>query len=176
VLTGKLVGTVGVTRSNASARSDLALDFGGTGELTNLQARVPLDPAIAAALPANYRGDVMLDFKRIGIAKGRLTALKGTASARNLRQVGSRPMAFGNYDVTFDATAAADGSLTGNLTDRGGPLAVLGTIRITPEPGYEVNGTVTARADAAQSLKRQIEFLGLPDPSGARSFSVAGTL
>ncbi len=175
-LTGRLVGQVSIARRDAAATADVSVSLGGDGELTNLKARLPIDPSLAAAIPANYRGDVLLDFARVAFAKQRLTTLKGVASVRGLRQVGAQPMNLGSYDATFDSTAAQDGSLTGTLADRGGPLALAGTIKITSEPGYELNGTVTARAEAAPGLRRQIEFLGMPDASGARPFSVAGTL
>jgi hypothetical protein len=63
----------------------------------------------------------------------------------------------------------------GDLTDLGGPLAVRGTLRLTNQPGYVLEGQVAARADAAPELVSNLQFLGTPDASGRRPFSIAGT-
>jgi hypothetical protein len=57
----------------------------------------------------------------------------------------------------------------------GGPLAVAGTLRMTPEPGFVLEGTVASRANATPELARQLQMLGAPDAQGRRSFSIANT-
>jgi hypothetical protein len=59
--------------------------------------------------------------------------------------------------------------------DLGGPLALAGTLRMTPEPGFVVDGTVAARPTASPNLVRQLQMLGAPDAQGRRSFSIANT-
>jgi hypothetical protein len=175
-LTGRVVGDVAVTRVNAAVTATLALAFSGDGELTNFKARLPLEPGLAPGVPNNLSGEITLDFQRIVMTQRWPTELRGLASARNLSRLDGGGFALGNYDLKFDGVAAEDGSHTGQLADRGGPLAVRGTIKLTREPGYEVTGTVAARAEAAASLRRQLELLGAPNARGEREFSVAGAL
>ena len=64
----------------------------------------------------------------------------------------------------------------GQLRDLGsGPLAVEGTVRLTPEPGFDLEGLVTARPTASPELAQDIQFLGSPDARGRRPFSLAAT-
>ncbi len=174
-LTGKLVGEVSVTRANAAVKSNLAMSFAGDGELLNLQARLPLDPAVMPQLPPYLRGDVALDFQKIVLQQAWPTELRGTVSARDLRRTDGAQFQLGNYDLVFDGVAQPDGALQGQLQDRGGPLAVRGTLQLTREPGYEISGLVAARAEAPAQLRQQLEFLGAPNAAGEREFSLAGT-
>jgi hypothetical protein len=48
-------------------------------------------------------------------------------------------------------------------------------VQYTAQGGYEINGTVMARADATPELSRAIEALGAVDAAGRRPFSLAGT-
>ena len=57
----------------------------------------------------------------------------------------------------------------------GGPVGVTGTLTLTGEPGYVIDGLVTVRADTAPALAAQIAILGTPDSEGRRPFSIAGT-
>lgn len=173
-LTGKVVGDVAVTRADAAIQSSVALSFAGAGELTNLRARLPLDPATLPQLPAYLRGDVSLDFQKAVIADAWPQELRGTISARELRRTDGAQFRLGSYDLVFDGAVQPDGSLLGQLQDRGGPLAVRGTLKLTREPGYEVSGLVSARAEAPPQLRQQLEFLGAPNAAGEREFSLAG--
>ena len=80
-------------------------------------------------------------------------------------------VALGGYELKFAGDAAADGKLTGQLRDTGGPLDVAGTLTLTPAPGYLLSGTVATRPEASPTLVRQIAFLGSPDAAGRRSFA-----
>jgi hypothetical protein len=48
-------------------------------------------------------------------------------------------------------------------------------VRLTHQPGYVLEGLVAPRADAAPELVGNLQFLGSPDASGRRPFSIAGT-
>ncbi|MGH8286318.1 MAG: type II secretion system protein N, partial [Steroidobacteraceae bacterium] len=56
-----------------------------------------------------------------------------------------------------------------------GPLNVTGSLRLTREPGFVLDGLVAARPDASPELARQLQYLGAPDAGGRRPFSIAGT-
>jgi Type II secretion system (T2SS), protein N len=176
LLTGRVVGDIALTRGTLGATGTVALSFAGDGEVLNLKATVPLDPAVVPGIPNYLVGTVQADLAKIAIEQRKLKELRGLVAVRDLRRTDGARFALGNYDVTFENAPLPDGSIEGKLVDRGGPLAVSGTIKLTPEPGYEVSGVVTARGDAPQSLRRQLEFLGPADAAGARQFSLAGTM
>jgi hypothetical protein len=176
LLTGRIAGDIAVARGTSVANATVSLSFSGDGEIENLKATVPIDPAVVPGVPNYLLGTVQADLATIAIDQRKLKDLRGTIAVRDLRRTDGARFALGNYDVTFQNAPLADGSIEGKLVDRGGPLAVNGTIKLTPEPGYEVSGVVTARGEAPESLRRQLEFLGPADAAGARQFSLAGTM
>ena len=64
--TGRLAGDVDVRGSAFNARADLDLNLNGTGELRNVTARFPLDPAFVAQFPRDQRGNIVVDLEARG--------------------------------------------------------------------------------------------------------------
>ena len=78
---------------------------------------------------------------------------------------------WGSYSVTFPPPTA--GVPVGQLKDLGtGPLAVEGSMKLTPEPGFDLQGLVAARPSASADLVQNLRFLGSPDAQGRRPFSL----
>ena len=175
-LGGKLRGDVDIRGGTLTAQADIETSFRGVGELRNVVARLPLDPALFADLPADRRGNVSADLKRIVIGDGMaLRQIEGTLALSDLRQVGARPLELGSYQLTFDGTTRTDGSFVGALRDTGGPFAVVGTLTFTPPNSYLVSGAITGRTAQAESLVREIALGAAPDASGRTAFSFEGT-
>jgi len=175
-LAGRLAGDVDVRGGALSARADLDFKFNGAGELRNVTARFPLDPAFVAQFPRDQRGNIVADLKRVAItAASELTQLQGTVELHELHQVGANPMALGSYRVTFDGATQADGTSVGQLRDIGGPFAVEATLTLTPPNGYLVQGFMTGRSADAERLVRDITLAVPPDASGRSAFSFEGT-
>jgi hypothetical protein len=173
---GRLRGDVDVRGSALSARADVDTRYSGAGELRNVVARFPLDPAFIAELPADKRGTIAIDLKRIVIGDARtLRQVEGTVDLADLRQVGPRPLALGSYRLTFDGVAQPDGTLTGKLRDTGGPFAIDGTLKFTPPGVYLVSGFITGRTAQAETLVREISLGTRPDASGRTRFSFEGS-
>ena len=174
--TGSLAGDVDVRGGGLSARADLDVKFNGSGELRNLTANVPLDPAVSAQFPRTQRGMVVADLKRVVLSGGAaLKSLQGTLELRDLRQVGANPLTLGSYQLNFDGAAEANGTLIGQLRDLGGPFAVAGTVTLTPPNSYLVQGFITGRSADAERLVREITLGAPPDASGRSAFSFEGT-
>jgi len=54
----------------------------------------------------------------------------------------------------------ANGALTGHLSDDGGPLALQGTITVSPQQHTGMlSATIQARADAGGELRKELENL-----------------
>jgi hypothetical protein len=148
--------------------------FGRVGA-RNLVVEIELGPGGLAQLPANLRGRARAQLDELQWRDGRLAALRGRVTARDLVQDGNPPLPLGDYDVVFEQAPEPNGDIVGRLKDAGGPLEVTGTLRLTSPPGYLLDGTVAPRADAAPVLVRQLAFLGTPDAAGRRPFSVEAT-
>lgn len=172
----RLDGDIDVRGTAMNARADLDLGFNGTGELRNVTARFPLDPAFIAQLPRNQRGQLSADLKRVVLSSGTsVSSLLGTLELRDFRQVGARPLELGSYQVTFDGAAQTNGTVVGQLRDLGGPFAVTGTVTLSAPNSYLVEGFITGRTADAERLVSEITLGSPPDASGRSAFSFEGS-
>jgi general secretion pathway protein N len=170
LLTGALAAHVTLLHGPASVRGDAALGFGQRLTLRNLTADLPLDHRALPQLPRGLSGTLHVDLALARIEKGAVTALQGRLEAHDLVDTHAHTTPLGSYALTFPGQ-----DLTGQIEDLGGPLAVSGTVRITPGPGYTVEGLVAARPAAQPELVNDLLYLGSPDAQGRRPFSMAGT-
>jgi hypothetical protein len=174
--TGRVSGDVEVRGNALGARADLDLGLDGSGELRNVTARFPLDPAFITKFPRDQRGTVVADFKRIVLATGpAIGSLQGTLELRDFRQVGANPLELGSYQLTFDGAPATDGNVVGQLRDLGGPFMVSGTVTLSEPSTYVVQGFITGRTAGAERLVREITLGAPPDASGRSEFSFEGS-
>ena len=141
----------------------------------DLQAQVALDAGLVPLFPNDWDGSLLLALDTLDIADGRLARLHGTIEASSLAQR-SPPMPIGSYQLRFDAPPQSDGTISGALSDRGGPLAVSGTLQVRKGGQYELAGNVATRPEATAELSKAVQFLGAADAQGRRSFSLSGTL
>jgi len=171
LLAGKLAAHVDLEHPPAtSAQGDVEVGLGGTIVARNLTASLPLDPRVLPGVPPTLSGTVHLQLALAKIKRnGVVSTIKGRIEADDLVDRSGYVTPLGNFAVTFP------GGTTGDVQDAGGPLAVTGTIVLTPQPGYELSGYVTPRPSATQPLLNAIEILGTPDAQGRRPFGMSGT-
>jgi general secretion pathway protein N len=171
LLAGKLAGHVTLTGA-ASAAADVEVGFGQRITARNLVVEAPLDPRLMPGVPPGLHGRAHADLAQVQLTRGVITQLKGRIEVHDVEESTGNRTPLGSYAVTFPG---GSGTPTGTLRDLDGPLAVEGTLRLTPQPGFELEGLVAARHDAPQELVNNIRFLGSPDASGRRPFSLSGT-
>jgi general secretion pathway protein N len=173
---GKLAGYVEVMRGPNFARGDIeASTSGSTITARNFQADMPLDPTLFSQLPRDLSGVVRANLQSIHIEKGTILSVQGLVEAHDLVQTsGGQRLALGDYSLTFPA-ADASKEPVGQLQSLTGPLKVEGTLRLTREPGFVLEGLVAAGPDASPQLAKELTYLGAPDAQGRRPFSVAAT-
>jgi hypothetical protein len=174
LLVGRLAAHVELTQAGDFVNADVEASIGGRLFARDVHASVHLNPALVPQLPAGLRGVVRADLARVEVTHGRLAALSGRIEAHDLAQTGATTVELGSYALAFTG-AAPHAALAGELNDLGGPLALTGTLRVTPEPGFVVDGKVAARPTASANLVQQLQMLGAPDAQGRRSFSIANT-
>jgi general secretion pathway protein N len=174
LLLGHLELTVQSADVRAPATATLSLGLGGHHTVRDLRADMPIDTGFLPLFPAGWSGRLQLALTRLEFSAGRLAAIHGTVTASSLAQI--RPaMPFGSYELRFPDTSRADGAISGELRDVGGPLAVAGTLTIRNGSEYVLSGSAAARADANAELAKAVEFLGPPDAQGRREYSLAGS-
>jgi hypothetical protein len=173
LLTGTLAAHVVLAHGPVAGSADVARALGGGIELRNLIADLPLDPRQIPRLPPRLHGTVHTDLALARIEHGAITELKGRIEAHDLTQAVGRLTPLGSYAVTFPGGGSEP---LGALVDLGGPLAVQGTLRLTRQPGYVLEGQVAPRDGAPPELIGNLQLLGTPDGLGRRPFSIAGTL
>jgi hypothetical protein len=174
LLAGKLAAHVDLEHpTETSAQGDVEIGLGGAIVARHLTAALPLDPKVIPAVPPTLSGSLRLDLALARITKrGVVTDLQGRIEAHDLVDHSGYVTPLGNFALTFPG---GDSPPTGSLQDLGGPLAVTGTLTLTPQPGYELSGYVTPRASASQALVNAIEILGSADAQGRRQFGMSGT-
>jgi general secretion pathway protein N len=170
----KLAVHVQLTQARADARGELEFARGQVLQARDLHASFDLNPALIPVLPANVTGHASADLAYLEMRAGRLVDLRGRIEVHELAQHEGADTSLGSYALIFGDHAPGV-ALLGELHDLGGPLSLEGTLRMTPEPGFVVDGKVAVRAGAAPELARQLQILGPPDAQGRRSFSIANT-
>ena len=141
----------------------------------HLKARMsllPLDPKLIPGVPPNLHGRAHAELALLTIQRGIITDLKGRIEAHDLEDRSGANTPLGSYVVIFPG---GGNEPVGKLHDLDGPLALEGTLRLTRQPGFELEGLIAARRGAPPELVNNIQWLGSPDASGRRPFSLSGT-
>ncbi|MCW5573572.1 MAG: type II secretion system protein N [Steroidobacteraceae bacterium] len=171
LLSGGLAADVDARQLGDVLSGRIELRAGGRIVARDLDARLTLGGGLLGSNQMGLRGTLHARLGQLALSGRVVDDIAGTVTVQDLVQGSGRATALGNYEITFTADAPRRGA----LRDVGGPLGVTGTLTLTDEPGYVVEGLVAPRADAPEVLVRQISFLGTPDAHGQRPFSVAGT-
>lgn len=178
LLAGKLNVDVVLTRPTGTAHANVEVGLDKVIFARNIKADCPLDQQMVADLPPNLkglRGRLHADLAEVRVAGRTIKSIQGVVEAHDLTDTeGNTVQRWGSYSLSFPPSSGGDP--VGRLRDLGGgPLAVEGTLRLTPEPGFDLEGLVAVRPTASPELARDIQFLGSPDPQGRRPFSLAAT-
>jgi len=172
LLAGRLAAHLTLSHGPADAAADVEVTFGQRLTARNVIADLPLDPALLPSVPANLHGRAHVDLALAQVQRGVIRQLQGRIEARNLEERSGNNTALGSYSVSFPG---GSGDPVGTLRDLEGPLALEGTLRLTPAPGFELEGVIAARRGAPPELVNSLRFLGSPDATGRRPFSLSGT-
>ncbi|MBS0376997.1 MAG: type II secretion system protein N [Proteobacteria bacterium] len=174
LFTGHLAAGVSLGSGAIHGSGALAVSFGGTVTVSDARADFPLDPKLLPAIPAGMTGSAHLDLRQLVLRKGAIEHLEGRLEVHDLTSHEGKVTPLGSYAVTFPPGASGDP--VGELKDLGGPLSLEGTLRLTRTGQFDVQGLISARPEASPELVSNLRFLGSPDPSGRRQFSMQGSL
>jgi general secretion pathway protein N len=169
---GKLAAHVTLTEGAGNATADVELGLGELVTARHVLADFPLDPKLVPGLPPALQGHAHVDLTLLQIQRGIVTQLQGRIEAHDLQERSGVNTPLGSYVATFPG---GSGDPIGEIRDLDGPLALQGKLRLTRQPGFELEGLIAARSGAPPELVNNLRFLGSPDASGRRTFSLSGT-
>lgn len=121
---------------------------------------------VAPLLPANpVRVGGTLDIKlaELILDSDGVERVRGTVDWKGGTVLAPQPVTLGDFSVTF---ADTEQGVEAQFRDGGGPLEAKGTLRLTPDGGYELKGALAARNSAPPELNQALQFLGRPGPDG----------
>ena len=175
LLRGRLELQLDLTNQGSYVRGVLGMGLGGALHGRNVTLDLPLSSTLVSSLPAGAHARLSGKLSRFDWNGKFLESLEGEVDILDF--VGSQGQAFGSYQALFapDANAGAAATPTGVVHDMGGPLALDATLQLTRDPGYLLQGQVAARPSAPEELADQLRYLGSPDASVRRPFSLSGT-
>src|SRR5688572_8179474 len=148
LFTGKLAADVRVTRSDGFAQGSIAAAPGGQITLRAFNASLPVGALPPNVVRGGWTGTLNLKLAELALDNAWPVALNGTVEVTDLVGPANRPAALGSYKVIFPEGAAKGDTLTGTLTDTGGPLAVNGTVQLNKGRSYLVSGMIATRPNA----------------------------
>ncbi|HKQ16655.1 MAG TPA: type II secretion system protein N [Steroidobacteraceae bacterium] len=175
LFTGKLGADVKVARTDGFAQGSVAAGAGGI-TLRKFNASLPIGALPPNIVRGGWTGTLNLKLAELALDNAWPVTLSGTIEVADLVGPANRPAALGGYKVVFPEGAAKSDTLTGTLTDTGGPLAVNGTVQLKKDRSYLVSGLIATRPNAPSDMARTLEILGEPDAQGRRQFSIEGTM
>jgi general secretion pathway protein N len=177
LFTGKLGADVKVTRTDGFAQGHIAASPSRI-TLRGFNASLPVSALPPNVIRGGWTGTLNLKLAELAVADSWPVAATGTIEVSDLVGPANRPAPMGSYKVVFPAegTAAGGDTLTGALTDNGGPFAVNGTVQLNKNRSYLVSGLIATRPGAPSDITRTLEILGEPDEQGRRQFSIEGTM
>ncbi len=166
----RLDAEIRVTGANLNLTTAASVRRNGDASFSDLKLNMALPTALAPRLPADLSGALSADLATLRIESGWVRAISGRIELRKLFSGGPEPAPLGNFEVKF-SDPPTDGKLLGQVRDLGGPLQVEGSITLQPTPGYLLQGTVAARAEANEALRKQLAQLGTPDAAQRYRFA-----
>lgn len=176
LFTAKLVADFELTRVDGHARGRLSASPGGRLRFENLDGSLPLSALPGGIIPPGWTGTLRLNLAQLTIEDAWPTGAEGTVDALAVTGPPGRPTNLGNYRISFPAQPSSQQSLTGALTDIGGPLQVTGTLQLKEDRSYVIDGLIATRPDAPAGVASTLQYLGPADAQGRRPFSLAGSL
>jgi len=180
LLTGRFGGDFKTRWAGGFIEGTGGISLTGTISLQNLRGSFDIAPVSRAFGTPQIGGIANVRFSEVEIVDNWPRRLVGDGELRNLSSPlmgrGEAQM-IGNVGFAFDTGTETDrDTITGRLRDTGGPLELNGTLLLTPPGNYELKSRVKPRPDAPAALRRNLQFLGAPEPDGTHLFQLAGSV
>jgi hypothetical protein len=156
-------------RGDASGHIELAR--GPAMVLREVAARAAVDPQLPSFLPPGWRGRVEVAQLELDWVANELRHLQGDLRFLDLQD--EKGQAIGSYHLVFPPATAPP--FKGQLNDEGGPLDLRGTLELTADRHWTLEGSVIGRGGNTSGIAANLQILGAPDGSGRYPLSAAGS-
>ncbi|MFQ5634328.1 MAG: type II secretion system protein N [Gammaproteobacteria bacterium] len=179
LLIGRVSLSLDVKWGSGYVRGDMALGLSGEFTVSDLRAAGSLVPVLREMNLTGNTGDIAVDIKALDIADLWPTRIVGSIRVGGLPldMLGVSGGTAGSYELVFDIEEVADdGAIPGVLSDGGGPLEVMGELRLMPPRDYVIEARVKARPDAPADLAAGLMLIGPTLPDGSHEFRMSGSL
>lgn len=170
---GKVAAFVDLTRGENFIRGNIEVGSGNRYVAHDLQAQLPLDPPLLPQLDAGFAGNLSVNLANLQVEKNLITAIEGEVQATSLYSKQDR-LALGGYAASFPK-APAGSEPVAQVSSLDGPVDFEGTLKLTREPGWMIDGKVRTKPETPPALTQQLAYLGAPDAQGFRPLSLEGT-
>jgi Type II secretion system (T2SS), protein N len=171
LLHGRIVAELALTDARGDVSGHMELARGGLLTLRGVSARVLFDPKLPSVMPDGWRGRIEINQLELDWQVDRLRHLQGDFRFFDLRDAQGREL--GDYRLSFPPSTSPP--YTGQLNDEGGPLQLRGTLQLTADRKWSLDGTVALRGSADPAIQRTLEALGPADASGRYPLSATGS-
>jgi hypothetical protein len=171
LLRGRVATEVTITDTRGDAAGHVEFARGGQLVLRGVSARVQFDPRLPIAMPEGWRGRAEIRQLELDLQRDQLRHLQGEFAFFDLRDENGREL--GNYRVSFPPSTAPP--FKGQIADAGGPLELQGTLELTGDRQWALDGKVAARTGSGRGIAGSLEILGAPDAAGRYPLSATGT-
>ena len=176
---GRAAMTLDAKWGNGFVRGDLAVGLTGALRVRDLRIAGPLAPVLKQMNLRGNGGELSVDVAQLDVEDRWPTRIVGTVGVGRLpfSMLGIAGGSTGNYALEFDIDEVGDdGAIPGTLTDAGGPLELLGELRLTPPQDYSIQARLKARPDAPRELAQGLMLTGPKLPDGTHEFQMSGSL
>jgi hypothetical protein len=183
LLGGRLAGHARLDGLGGSLDTDFDAGLSGNSQLGATVFSFPVDTLgqLPFGVPKGWRGRIRGTFADIEITNGWPAKVHGTLDMDDLIAPPPRNANVGSFHIVLPhpqptGAASLPGHLTALVTDQDGPFAVQAQLSIATDRSFLLEGTVKPRGAVPEGMQYSLDLLGPPDATGARPFSVSGTL
>lgn len=172
LLTGKAVYAVTGSPATGFFDGEIELGVGGSLEVRDLAAAMPLQMFERAIGVPGLRGSASLRFERLRLVNGRAVALDGTLDIDNLVVPMAHRASLGGFRAEF---FTQNNGIVGSIEDADGILDLAGTLTLTPDRAYTFLGYITPKPGTPENLRQQIQYLPRTDQPNQYELRLEGS-
>ena len=173
LLTGRLALELSLNPAGGFVESQASISALGTIRLTDVEGGIAI-AAIQNLFPMpGIEGNVRVQLSELTLSDGLPVAATGTIDVVGLVARGLSPAPIGDFRAQL---ASTDGAVSGSLEDLSGDLDIAGSLRVSADRSYVLEGLVAPRPTAPASIVNQLQLLGSPNERGQRQFRLEGQL
>ena len=174
LLSGKLAADVSAEPVAGFIEGRFSVAAGGKLGISQLTASLGLASLAGALQMGGIDGSANLQVERLELVDGLPTTAVGSVEVANLLVPDiHRQSRLGGYRAEF---FTEDAGVTASVEDTDGIFDVAGRFDIGADRSYRFIARLSAKANADESLKRQLRFLGTPDSNGQYELRLEGQL